>query len=106
MTIQILITIAIGAIFINQYGYNFGIYLTEPSASRYGEIALVIMENGINANSKEWIEFKDRAIDEIENSTSYEEVYPIIEEASKALLPLSPNVDLGGSRAFKFLHSL
>lgn len=60
------------------------IYIFPPSATRYGEIAIEIMDDqGYFINEEEWSKQKKQAMNELANISNYEEAYPIIEEALK-----------------------
>ena len=60
------------------------IYLFSPSVERYGKIAIEIMDsNGYYANNEKWENQKEKALNEMKTLSSYEEVYPIIEESLK-----------------------
>lgn len=88
--IALLTIFIIGLFLLNHYGPTFGakigmpIYIFPPSDSRYGEIAIEIMdEQGYFSNGAAWMKQKEKAMDELEEVSSYEEVYPIIEESLK-----------------------
>lgn len=67
-------------------GAKFGmpIHLFPPSAKRYGEIAIEIIDsNAYYADSEEWDIQKEIALNEMKTLASYEEAYPIIEKSLK-----------------------
>lgn len=79
-TIALVMILAV-ATFIVRYGKNFGIYLIPPSPQEYVDTAIAFMENGIYANGEEWIGAKEKAKEAAKSCSSYEETYPIIQEA-------------------------
>ncbi|MEG0384317.1 MAG: S41 family peptidase [Solibacillus sp.] len=78
----------IGIILVYQFGpvvgAQFGkpIYIFPPSAERYGKVAIDMIEfNGYYAVGEKWEETKEKLEKEMEKVTTYEDVYPILEEA-------------------------
>lgn len=85
-----LVLIVIGIFLLNHFGPTLGakvgmpIYIFPLSATRYGEIAIEIMDDqGYFVNEEEWSKQKKQAMNELANISNYEEAYPIIEEALK-----------------------
>lgn len=65
-----------------KYGPDFGLYLVQPSAERYGKDALAtIGKNGIYSGSDEWKSTYEECLKMIENAESYEDTYPAIKKA-------------------------
>ena len=61
------------------------IHIIKPSAKKYGETAIGIMDiAGIYGNSEDWQVAKKKALDDLKGVKSYEETYPIIQEALKS----------------------
>lgn len=81
-TIFFVIVIFIGFIWV--YGPNFNIYILPPSAQKYGEIALdIIDKNGLYSNSKDWKEIKDFIKQDISKSKTYDDVLEILNDKIK-----------------------
>lgn len=86
--IFLLALIILGLFLINRYGptiganYGIPIHIFPPSAERYGNIAIEIMDsNGYYAAGEDWETQKEEALAEFETISSYEEAFPIIEES-------------------------
>ena len=62
-------------------GPNYGLYIFPPSPKQYIENAMAFADFGIYAEGKEWREARKAAIDRAKDCDSYEETYPIIQEA-------------------------
>ncbi|MGE7021664.1 S41 family peptidase [Solibacillus cecembensis] len=82
------IIVVIGIILVYQFGpvvgAQFGkpIYIFPPSAERYGKVAIDMIEfNGYYAVGEKWEETKEKLEKEMEKAITYEDVYPILEEA-------------------------
>lgn len=83
-----LVLVMAGVFFLYQYGPIIGaqfgrpIYVFPPSPERYGKVALEIMDrmNG-HGLGKEWDMHLTQALESLDQTDSYEETYPIIEDA-------------------------
>ena len=64
-----------------KYGPNFGLYLIPPTPVKYVRDAMAFAENGIYASGDAWQEAKTAAIEKAAGCRTYEETYPIIQEA-------------------------
>lgn len=66
------------------YGPNFGIYLKKPSPQEYVQQAVKFMDSqGIYSDTDEWKTVQKETLEKAENAGSYEELYPLIENALK-----------------------
>ena len=65
-------------------GAQFGkpIYITQPTATKYGKVALDMIElNGYYTKDEKWKKVKEKLEKEMEKVSVYEDTYPLIEEA-------------------------
>lgn len=84
ISIVVIVVLALVSLFlIKTYGPNFNIYLFPPTVEEYVENAIKNMNNGINANSKEWANQKEKLLEESKNFEKYEDAHDSIEEAVK-----------------------
>lgn len=67
--------------FLLSSGHHLGIYIFPPSVSRYVEIALEYMDNGIYAARETWKEEKDHVMEQAEELESYADTYDLLNEA-------------------------
>lgn len=65
------------------YGPGFGIYISKPSPEKYVQQSVTFMDNGIYAGTDEWKKKKEEVLEAAKTVESFEDAYPIIEEAVK-----------------------
>ena len=81
----ILLVLVLGLAFVYIYGPSFGIYIKKPSPQEYVEKAVQFMDSqGIYSDSDEWKAVREETLGKAASLGSYEEAYPIIEDALKA----------------------
>ena len=79
----IVVAAAMLGVAVVRWGPNFGIWLTEPSPQRYGEVALGHLDQGINASSEAWQDERPRVEQAISEATSIDEVDAVLSDAVK-----------------------
>lgn len=89
-TIILSVFVIAGIFLVYQFGpvvgAQFGkpIYISTPSATKYGKVALDMIElNGYYTKDEKWIKVKEKLEKEMEKVSAYEDTYPLIEEALK-----------------------
>lgn len=71
------------AALVLRYGPNFGFYLIPPTPKQYVAQAMSFADRGIYAGGGEWSGARSEAIRKAADCRSYEETYPVIQEALK-----------------------
>ena len=71
------------AALVLRYGPSFGIYLIPPTPEKYVRQALSFADRGIYAGGGEWSGARSEVIRKAADCRSYEETYPVIQEALK-----------------------
>lgn len=71
------------AALVLRYGPSFGIYLIPPTPEEYVRQALSFADQGIYARGEEWSAARSAAMKKAADCRSYEETYPVIQEALK-----------------------
>lgn len=79
----IVVAAALLGVAVVRWGPDFGIWLTEPSPQRYGEVALGHLDQGINASSEAWQDERPRVEQAISEATSIDEVDAVLSDAVK-----------------------
>ena len=86
LILAILAILGLGLAFLLIYGPNFGIYLKKPSPQSYVEQAVKAMDSqGIYSDSTEWKAVREETLEKAAHIGSYEEAYPLLESALKAV---------------------
>ncbi|MFJ7953072.1 S41 family peptidase [Lysinibacillus sp. NPDC096418] len=87
-TILLGVFVIVGIFLVYQFGpvvgAQFGkpIYITPPTATKYGKVALDMIElNGYYTKDEKWKKEKEKLEKEMEKVSVYEDTYPLIEEA-------------------------
>lgn len=73
-----------GAWAVHEYGPRFGVYLLPPSPERYAEIVIDRLDTGYYAEGPEWAAARAALVHAAPAATSYEELYPLIDAATRA----------------------
>ena len=81
LLVIIIVFVLAAAGLVLKFGPNYGLYILPPSVEQYVEGAMKFADFGIYAEGKEWKEAKASAIEKAAECESYEETYPIIQEA-------------------------
>ena len=81
LLVIIIVFVLAAAGLVIKFGPNYGLYILPPSPEQYVEGAMTFADFGIYAEGKEWKEAKAAAIEKAADCESYEETYPIIQEA-------------------------
>ncbi len=80
LVLVIVFILAVAGIII-KFGPNYGLYLLPPSEEQYVNNAMSFADFGIYAKGKDWKKARKTAIEKASECSSYEETYPIIQEA-------------------------
>ncbi|KTR96204.1 hypothetical protein NS220_03170 [Microbacterium testaceum] len=69
---------------LHEYGPRFGVYVLPPSPQRYAEIVVDRLDTGYYASGPEWTAARAALVHAAPSARSYEELYPLIDAATRA----------------------